>query len=421
MKIGPLNLIQLSTAGAWRARHAWGRTRGSAQRRARLIGLVALVGAASLACSDESAPAEQGAREQSPAPAPDFRLSGRDRRPLPPALDRALPPQRDQAPLPRPRDHGGIDQRLRDAALTSERGATDLSSPVQDALLPPEDLRPPPPSPAAGYCERSVSLFCPFYLRCGWIVAEDLDECEATFLEACEAVYEPRYRALEEAGHLALNPRGEVWRRCAEHLSAVSCGAQLNDLDGPCGDLWVGLQPAGGSCGPGIESLVCASGSACRVDLSLCGRCEEVLPRGAACTAGEGPRCAPEAYCDAGEGRCLARGAPGAPCDETSDCLLGAYCIEDRCAVAARAGVGEPCDRLNRCPYRSECLAGRCVASALLGEECGAERRCASGWCAGGRCAPFTAAGAPCQSGQSCASGRCDGGLCAPLISACFE
>ncbi|MEE2643325.1 MAG: hypothetical protein VYD19_00195 [Myxococcota bacterium] len=312
-----------------------------------------------------------------------------------------------RAPLPRPtpRDRGELPRLDQSSDLTMEG-----DRPVLEM------------GGASQYCEQSVALFCPFYLRCGKIVAEDLATCRSTFLEAGNAVYEPRYIALEEAGLLELSKAGEVWEQCATHLETVACEVQVFDLDGPCAQLWRGLQPIGGTCGVGIESFVCQPESACRLNLNFCGRCEAALPLDAPCAqGGEETRCGSDAICDARTGRCVPRGFVGDLCDSREACRVGLSCREGRCVGPTTSRVGEACGQGLRCPYRSECIAGLCIESSLLGEPCGTERGCASGWCDGARCQAFSPVGAPCARGDRCTSGRCDGGRCAPLLSACFD
>jgi hypothetical protein len=92
--------------------------------------------------------------------------------------------------------------------------------------------------PAADYCATIVDFFCPFYVRCGRMAVDTVDECRAQFLEGCEGRYGPRYAGLEEAGLLTLSKSGV--EACEAHLDAVACEDQLRDLDGPCGTMWQG-------------------------------------------------------------------------------------------------------------------------------------------------------------------------------------
>ena len=56
--------------------------------------------------------------------------------------------------------------------------------------------------PADTYCERIATFFCPYYLRCGRMAVDTVEQCEAIMAEACEGRYEPRYVGLAEAGLL---------------------------------------------------------------------------------------------------------------------------------------------------------------------------------------------------------------------------
>jgi hypothetical protein len=227
-------------------------------------------------------------------------------------------------------------------------------------------------------------------------------------------VYEPVYAGLADAGLLALDPAGI--ERCAAHLEAVECDAQIFDLDGPCGGIWVGQAESGAACAPGIESFVCAPGNDCVLGLDFCGTCEPTVALGAAC--GEDERCPQTARCV--NGTCVARALPGMPCGETG-CALGARCVGDVCVGPARAAVGESCANRERCPYRTECVGGRCVEAGVLGTACDTTRPCASGACVGGVCVAPDPAGAACENGSTCIGGVCDAGRCAALPGMCFD
>ncbi len=264
-----------------------------------------------------------------------------------------------------------------------------------------------------GYCERLVDSFCPFYLRCKRIVAADLAECRKVFLESCNARYEPVYAALVAAGLLELSASAVA--ACEAHLAGVACEAQLHDLDGPCA-VWVGKQGVGKPCGLGIESLVCAPGTACVLGLDLCGSCKTKSPPGSAC--GGELTCGSEASCLAGT--CVLRGAHGAACGASAPCVIGASCEAGFCAAPLTVGLGEACDSRRRCPYRATCLAGTCHKDALLGEACGAETACAAGFCEGATCKALLPAGQSCSASAQCLSSQCKAGSCGPTPGACF-
>jgi hypothetical protein len=288
---------------------------------------------------------------------------------------------------------------------------------VRDGLLADADgheVALPDELPASDYCELTVDVFCPYYLRCGRMAAADLAACRAIFLESCSARYEPIYQALAERGALALSRAGLL--RCRAHLETVACEAQIFDLDGGCDALWRGQVPAGGGCAPGIESFVCDGASTCVIGLDLCGRCVALAAPGQACDAEH--RCDSDALCD--EGVCVARAAVGAACDPATRCVLGADCEAATCQGPTIVAVGAACDQARRCPYRAACAGGRCVETALLGEACGAAG-CASGACADGTCVPWRAPGAPCEDSAACLSGRCVQGACAGLVSPCLD
>ncbi|MBW2255294.1 MAG: hypothetical protein JRI25_11930 [Deltaproteobacteria bacterium] len=271
-----------------------------------------------------------------------------------------------------------------------------------------------PPPTAVDYCESTVDFFCDYYLRCGRMAEEDDEGCHSTFLEVCNEVYEPHYIALEEAGLLALSEEG--MEACAEHLETVTCEQQLFDLDGGCGTMWEGLAPAGGDCGPGIESFVCDAGSTCVLGLDLCGTCEAAAGVGETC--GEEVRCRSQADCV--DGWCIASALPGEVCSEALGCVSGASCVDDTCVGFGWSEVGQACDWENRCPYRSACVDGFCVQSALLGEGCGDGVTCASGFCEDGTCVELRDDGVSCERADQCVAGRCDE-TCGGLPGVCFE
>lgn len=305
--------------------------------------------------------------------------------------------------------------------------APTMITPLVDATVDPDAALDPAPPDAApldaappdaalpgptDYCEATVDLFCPFYVRCGRMAVPDIETCRGVFLENCNAVYEPVYAALADAGLLALDPAGIA--ACADHLAAVECSAQIFDLDGPCAGIWTGQADIGAPCGPGIDSFVCAPGSTCVVGLDFCGICEAAVPVGADCADA---RCGPEARCI--EDICVARGLPGAPCGEAG-CVLGSRCVDDVCAAPARAVVGASCANRERCPYKAACVGGVCVEAGRIGDPCAADRPCASGACVAGQCAAPDGPGAACTSGATCVGGICAEGTCAPIPGACF-
>lgn len=269
------------------------------------------------------------------------------------------------------------------------------------------------------YCERIVTFFCPFYVRCGRMAGvNSVSVCEDVFLEQCNATYEPRYVDLEKAGLLELQQAGID--ACAAHLEETPCEAQIRDLDGPCGEMWRGTQPAGGACAFDVESLVCAPGTACALGLDLCGECRTIALPGAPCGAAttEPVSCGPAASCV--DGRCLGHVALGDPCASGQRCALGTQCIGGVCQGPVYVDLGEPCDQLRRCGYKSHCEGGVCVADALLDESC-ATTNCASGYCGiDDTCVERAAAGSSCVTSSQCKSGLCQGGLCQSLPGACF-
>ncbi len=309
-----------------------------------------------------------------------------------------------------------------DAATTADLGAAvePHTTPERpDAAMPP-DTTPelpdttPDTSPwlaAADYCETVVDAFCPYYLRCGRLDAPDEASCRAAFLETCNARYEPHYAAFEALGLLRLSRAGVAG--CRLHLEHVECAAQVGDLDGACGAMWVGQAPALAPCGLGIESLVCAAGTTCVLGLDFCGSC---LPESTDGTCDTERRCPDGGLCI--EGACVTRLAAGDACTDADVCAVGLWCAEGRCRGPTIVAVGDACDADLRCPYKATCSGGKCVPLGLLGEPCTAG--CASGFCDAGTCVPLRAAGEPCGASSQCVSTRCtEDGHCEPLGATC--
>jgi len=270
---------------------------------------------------------------------------------------------------------------------------------------------------ARSYCELTVDLFCPYYLRCGRMAVAELATCRDVFLESCNARYEPVYAALADRSELSLSRAGIA--RCGEHLATVACEQQIFDLDGGCDAVWVGQVGAGDAehrCGLGIESFVCDAASTCVIGLDFCGDCVSLAGPNDACDLEH--RCADDATCD--DGRCVPRAAVGEACDDAVSCVRGASCVRGSCAPPTIVAVDEACDAARRCPYRAACVSGRCVATGLLGEACGAAG-CASGACSDGTCVPLLDPGATCTTHAACLSGRCEEGRCGSLTSPCLQ
>ena len=311
---------------------------------------------------------------------------------------------------------------------------------------------PPPPAvlPAGDYCEASVDVFCPYYIRCGRMAVDSLGACEATFLEVCNAIYEPIYAALADLGLLELSAAG--LDACADHLADVPCEAQVFDLDGPCRTVWTGLAGPGEPCGPGIESFVCAPDATCVLDLSFCGACEAAQPTGGSC-AGE-LRCHPWAHCPrvvtdvaaigepcasglgglrcaGGAGVCFpeptgtsckAFGGEGSPCS-AAPCGPGLLCMTSPDPAApvcdAPRAIGEPCTADVHCAAGLACFAESCAPGLGEGESCTGPSECGAGLTcdpADESCAPGAAAGETCYTPSHCAEGLGCAGLGVGLV-----
>jgi hypothetical protein len=278
------------------------------------------------------------------------------------------------------------------------------------------DATPSTPIGASDYCETIEPFFCAFYVRCGRMDIESAAACKAPFLASCNAVFEPRYIDLEAAGLLGLDADGI--EQCKDHLETVACDQQIQELSGPCANMWRGTQAVGGSCGLDVESFVCAPDSACVLGLDFCGDCRPLVEVGNACVPGT-DTCGDDAFCDGNI--CQARKRNGDACGSGDRCLTGSACTNAVCTPPSFVGNGETCDARHRCPYLTACIAGTCQPTGSTGDTCTSDGTCELGYCnANGLCEAPGANGAACDRASQCSSGLCDGTTCQARPSACI-
>ena len=271
------------------------------------------------------------------------------------------------------------------------------------------------PKGAADYCEAIEPFFCDFYVRCGRMDVTTVDACKTAFLTSCNAVFEPRYVDLEAAGLLSLDLDGIT--ACREHLATVACDQQIQELSGPCADMWRGLQPAGASCGLDVESFVCTPDTECVLGLNLCGTCRPVVPVGMSCDPAT-QTCGAEGFCD--NGTCRARVRNGDACGPTDRCLTGSVCDNGICTPPSFVARGASCDARHRCPYLTACIGGTCQPTASVGGACTNDGSCELGFCDAGTCQLPRGDGEMCDRAAQCATGLCVGNACQPRPSACI-
>jgi hypothetical protein len=286
-----------------------------------------------------------------------------------------------------------------------------------DTLDPPVDAGPAVSDVVdpSSYCHEIVDFFCPYYVRCGRIVSNNVDACRPLFLEMCQSRFQKEFEALAGANLITLSRRGID--ACHAHLDDVRCEDQLQDLDGACSAMWVGKQPQGSPCGFDVESLVCAPSTSCKLDLSFCGTCTTTVAAGEACDGNVA--CAAGSSCDGTT--CAPLKAVGATCADGERCVLGAFCQNNVCAGPAYMQVGQTCDQLHRCPFGSACQQGSCRLSAGLDQSCSGGVACHSGTCTDGTCKGLLDAGEGCDGGAQCVSGICQQNQCAPIPGHCFQ
>jgi hypothetical protein len=244
---------------------------------------------------------------------------------------------------------------------------------------------------------------------------ESAAACKVPFLASCNAVYEPRYIDLEAAGLLTLDTDGI--ERCKKHLETVACDQQIQELSGPCADMWRGQQAIGATCGLDVESFVCAAGSECVLGLDFCGDCRPLVEVGMPCVAGT-DTCGNEAFCD--NSVCKARVKNGDPCGTGDRCMTGSLCESGTCVPPMFVGNGEACDQRHRCPYLTACISGTCQPTGSTGGACTTDGTCELGFCGtAGTCEVPRKNGDPCDRAAQCSSGLCDV-TCQARPSACI-
>lgn len=286
------------------------------------------------------------------------------------------------------------------------------------ALLPGcgSDAEPSTPRGASDYCEAIEPFLCAFYVRCGRMDVESANACKGSFLTSCNQMFEPRYIDLEAAGLLSLDVEGI--ERCRQHLESVACEQQIQELDGPCAEMWHGQQVAGESCGLDVEFFVCAPDTECVLGLDFCGECRPLVEVGMPCVPGTNT-CGGDGFCDGGT--CRARVRNGDPCGPDDRCMTGSLCEGGTCTPPSFVGRGEACDQRHRCPYLTACIAGTCQPTAGIGEPCTSDGQCELGFCdAAGICQGPRANDAPCDRASQCSSGLCDGTTCQARPSSCI-
>jgi len=227
---------------------------------------------------------------------------------------------------------------------------------------------PPPPGPGPQVGDECADAFeCGDELRCdltqppvGSDPADELGTCQARALVG---------GVCESGDDCALNPD-------AEGNPTTTCGPS-----GTC----VTLLADGASCDVAVD--VCAAG---------CSVCRPNVPGAAAAT-------------------CQDRGAVGAACRSTEDCIHNLVCDEPTNACVTGGGVGASCVDFEDCVDDTLDCVGTCVLRPGLGEACGgaASEACTEGQCIAGQCRAGVV-GDPCETDTDCdgVTALCDGSTC---------
>jgi len=179
-------------------------------------------------------------------------------------------------------------------------------------------------------------------------------------------------------------------RECLEEMRSdyESCRFTLSIVThGPCEDMQIGLVGEGGHCWLDLEcvdGLVCAPVVFDGVDVS--GLCLIPPGEGEPCA---GSRCAEGLFCDRvpdEDGTCRRLVSPGGDCatlvDEPLACGEDFYC--DGAVCVARGAPGEPCDASAPCAWSLRCNPDSlvCERTSSDGAACIDDAECAAGCCA---------------------------------------
>jgi hypothetical protein len=197
--------------------------------------------------------------------------------------------------------------------------------------------------------------------------------------------------------------------RAAVETCSTSTSSK-NALDSACQRVYAGKSQPGGTCTSSVDcapttdgTVTCEiwsssgsdggsqSGSQCQVRKTPKGGepCGGTTSGGApptvvgACEFGESDTFT----CDYQTHTCQPRGAIGATCESTDNCVTTAYCTNGSCA--ARVGVGGACDGFSdSCDATSRCdqSTKQCVAKLADGTACTLSSDCAGGSCSSGKC-----------------------------------
>jgi hypothetical protein len=140
---------------------------------------------------------------------------------------------------------------------------------------------------------------------------------------------------------------------------------------------------AGKPCNVGPDAVQCATGLACSNPGSM----------GATCIPVDGPTCAEDSDCPAGErcaiaGVCRAPGALGDVCGAAAPCAAADVCDAARCKQLGDAGAVCP-DDFTVCAVGLACVTGAhvghgtCQPPPTMGQACDIDARCATGLACG--------------------------------------
>ena len=232
---------------------------------------------------------------------------------------------------------------------------------------------------ACGLLERCFGELASLFLG-------DID-CEGQFSLQFADGELPAIRAAIEAGRVTFH--GELGPACLDDFLNADCSATGGGPPGACDDIFEGSVAAGGDCTLDEE---CVGTSFCAVD-------------------------------DACPGTCTARGAAGAPCEESEHCAAGLSCNEGAGECEPPVAVGQACegDENGQCQVGLMCLGsdeeagtpGTCTepSTIFVGDAGDACDLAANSWCKAGLSCVVETAG-PTGATFVCAEAATPGGAC---------
>jgi hypothetical protein len=188
-----------------------------------------------------------------------------------------------------------------------------------------------------------------------------------------------------------------------------------------------------GACAPLADGTTCESGNGnvcCKgqcfdarqfdTDNANCGGCGTVCPAGQFCSNGLCGTCAQLGDRCAADGDCCSNFCNAGGCDKLTcpagQALCQNQCFDTRQFDTDNANCGA-CG--NACPAGQFCSNGACGSCAQLGDRCGVNGDCCSGFCDQGGCDKPSCAAGQTACGPNCVDTSSDAGNCGACGQSC--